>query len=159
MELRKLSVWLRAIVVCAAACGLVICAVIVPELGQAIVHDYPEFHGWYAPWLAFAWLFALPLFVALTLVWKLAASIASDRPFTSKNARLLKLISRLAAGDAAFFLVGNVALWLMGMNHPGVVLLSLVVVCAGLFLALAAAALSRLVGRAAELQEQSDLTI
>ncbi|MGN0075452.1 MAG: DUF2975 domain-containing protein, partial [Parafannyhessea sp.] len=118
MELRKLSVWLRAIVACAAACGLVICAVVVPQVGQAIVHDYPEFQGWYAPWLAFAWLFALPLFAALALVWKLAASITSDRPFTSSNARLLKAISRLAAGDATFFLVGNAALWLMGMNDP-----------------------------------------
>ncbi|MCH4083837.1 MAG: DUF2975 domain-containing protein [Olsenella sp.] len=159
MELRKLSVWLRAMAACAAACGIAICAVVVPQVGQAIVYDYPEFQGWYIPWLSFTWLFALPLFAALALVWKLAASLAADKPFTSSNARLLKAISRLAAGDAAFFLVGNVALWLTGMNHPGVVLLSLVVVCAGLFLALAAAALSRLVGRAAELQEQSDLTI
>ena len=45
------------------------------------------------------------------------------------------------------------------MSHPGVTLLSLLVVFVGIAAAVAAAALSRLVKKAAALQEQSDLTI
>ena len=76
-----------------------------------------------------------------------------------ENAKLLALISRLAAGDAVFFFVGNVALWLLDMSHPGVVLLSLLVVFAGVAVSVAAACLSHLVRKAAVLQEQSDYTI
>ena len=47
----------------------------------------------------------------------------------------------------------------LGMNHPGVVLLSLVAVFAGVAVAIAAAALSHLVAKAADLQAESDLTI
>ena len=63
------------------------------------------------------------------------------------------------AGDAAFFFVGNVVFLFLNMNHPGIVLLSLVPVFAGACIAIAAAALSHLVRKAAALQEQSDLTI
>jgi hypothetical protein len=45
------------------------------------------------------------------------------------------------------------------MSHPGVTLLSLLIVFAGIAIAVAAAALSHLVHKAAALQEQSDLTI
>ena len=45
------------------------------------------------------------------------------------------------------------------MSHPGVALFSLIVVFAGVAVAVAAAALSYLVKKAAVLQEQSDLTI
>ena len=49
--------------------------------------------------------------------------------------------------------------WNMNMNHPGIVLLAMVVVFAGIAVTVAAASLSHLVSRAADLQEQSDLTI
>ena len=45
------------------------------------------------------------------------------------------------------------------MSHPGVALASLLGVFAGVAVAIAAAALSHLVRKAAELQEQSDYTI
>ena len=47
----------------------------------------------------------------------------------------------------------------LNMNHPGIVIMSLLIVFAGTAIAVAAAALSRLVKKAAALQEQSDLTI
>ena len=45
------------------------------------------------------------------------------------------------------------------MSHSGVALFSLLIVFAGVAVAVAAAALSHLVQKAAVLQEQSDLTI
>ena len=45
------------------------------------------------------------------------------------------------------------------MSHPGVAIASLAVVFVGVAVAVGAAALSHLVGKAALLQEQSDLTI
>ena len=85
--------------------------------------------------------------------------IGRDRSFTEENARSLKWVAWLAAGDACFFFAGNVLLLLLNMSHAGVFLLSLLVVFTGAAIAVAAAALSHLVGKAAALQEQSDLTI
>ncbi|MFR8207704.1 DUF2975 domain-containing protein [Hominenteromicrobium sp.] len=80
-------------------------------------------------------------------------------PLQKKNASLLKSISILSALDAGFFFVGNIVLLLLNMSHPGVVLASFVVVFVGVAVAVASAALSHLVKKAAALQEQSDWTI
>ena len=45
------------------------------------------------------------------------------------------------------------------MNHPGVILYSLIVVFAGVAVSVASAALSHLVLKAALLQEESDLMV
>ena len=58
-----------------------------------------------------------------------------------------------------FFVLGNILYLFLGMNHPGIVLASLVVVFIGVTVAVASAALSHLVKKAAALQEQSDWTI
>ena len=65
----------------------------------------------------------------------------------------------MAAGDSAFFFVGNVILLFCNINHPGIILISMIVVFAGIAITIAAACLSHLVRKAATLQEQSDLTI
>ena len=159
MKQKKLSSWLKLVIAGMAACGLLVCFVMLPEIGRTIVSGAPEFAGWYRPWLAFLWLTAIPCFAALVFGWKIAGNIGADQSFSRENARLLKWIAWMAAGDAAFFFVGNLIMLLLNMNHPGVALASLLVVFAGAAVAVAAGCLSHLVGKAAALQEQSDLTI
>ena len=53
----------------------------------------------------------------------------------------------------------NVLFWLIGMNHPGILLLCFVVTLIGIGFSVAAAALSHLIRKAADLQDQSDWTI
>ena len=65
----------------------------------------------------------------------------------------------LAAGDSIFFFVMNIIYMFLGMNHPGIVLASLIVTFIGVAVTVAAAALSHLVIKASKLQEDSDLTI
>ena len=91
--------------------------------------------------------------------WKIAGNIGNDKSFSAENAKLLKYISLAAAGDSAFFLLGNAVLLLLNMSHPGVVLASLLIVIIGVCIAVASACLSHLVGKAAALQEEADLTI
>lgn len=159
MDQKSLSKWLKWIILGIAVCGLIFYCRILPELGHSIIARYPEFSGWYWPWLAFFWLTAVPCCAVLALGWKIAVSVGEDRSFTADNARRLARIAWLAAGDTAFFLAGNILFLLLGMNHPGVVLGLLLVAFAGVAVAVAAACLSHLVGKAASLQEQSDLTI
>ena len=159
MNQKKFSSWLKCILAVAALCGLILEAAVLPAYGTHLRDLYPEFSNRFLPWLIFLWISGIPCFAALVLAWKIAGNIGADRSFSTDSARLLQWISRLAAGDAAFFFLGNVLLLLMDLSHPGVVLASLAVVFVGIAIAVGTAALSYLVQKAAALQEQSDLTI
>ncbi len=159
MEQRAFARWLKVILIGVGLCGLAACALAAPMYGLSLTAQYPEFSNRFWPWLVFLWLTALPCFAALWLGWRIADNIGHDRSFCVENAAALKKITRLAAGDSLFFFLGNVALLLLNLSHPGVVLMSLAAVFAGVAAAVAAAALSHLAYRAADLQQQSDLTI
>ncbi len=159
MKQDTLSRWLKGILVGVGVCGLIVYGAVVPMLAEAMIDRYPEFSGCRLPWLILIWATAIPCYTALILAWKIAGNIGADRSFSVENGKLLKWISILAAGDAAFFFAGNFIYLLLGMNHPGILLLSLLVEFLGVAISVAAAALSHLVMKAAELQDQSDLTI
>ena len=159
MNQKKLAAWLKGIIIGIGLCGLVVYFAILPNFGESLHESYPEFAGWHWPWMIFLWCTALPCIAALILGWGVAGRIGKDRSFCMENARALRAIAFLAAGDAAFFFLGNVVFLFLNMSHPGVVLASLLGVFAGVAVAIAAAALSHLVRKAAELQEQSDFTI
>ena len=159
MEQKKLAGWLKLIVIGIAVCAVYIYAVIIAGYGQMIVAQAPEFGYCYLPWLIFISITAVPIFIALFFAWKIFANIGDDHSFCEVNAKYLKWISWLAGGDAAYFFLGNIILTFLNMNHPGVILYSLIVVFAGVAVSVVSAALSHLVLKAALLQEESDLTV
>ena len=159
MEQKHLSNWLKLILIGVAICGLVVYAFVVPMYGLCLRSMYPEFTNRFWPWVIFIWVSGVPCFTVLIYAWKIASNIGNDQSFTDQNAALLKNISVLSALDAAFFFVGNIVLLFLNMSHPGIVIASLVIVFVGVAVAVASAALSHLVKKAAVLQEQSDWTI
>lgn len=159
MEQKTLAQWLKVILVGIGLCGFIVYAAVVPAMADYIQEGYPEFSSAVPPWKVFVWCSGIPCFAVLFHAWKIASNIGADRSFIDENAKRLKWISGLAAGDALFFFLGNILLLFLNMNHPGIVLVSFVVVFIGVAVAVAAAALSHLVTKAAALQEQSDLTI
>ena len=159
MEQKSLSIWLKIILVGVGVCGLLVYFVVVPSCGNTLLYSYPEYAYRYWPWLIFIWVTALPFYAALFLGWKIAVNIGLDRSFSRDNARYLKWIAWLAALDAIYFFIGNFVMLFSDKSHPGVMLLSLLVVFAGVAVAAVAGALSHLVQKAAVLQEQNDLTI
>ena len=159
MEQKTLSRWLKVVLVGVGLCGLVVYGAILPLYGQSILAANPDMANRYWPWLIFLWATGVPCYAALVIGWRIAVNIGRDRSFSEDNARYLKRIALLAAGDTVFFFAGNVVLLFANMSHPGVVLFSLLIVFAGVAVSVAAAALSHLVLKAAQLQEQSDLTI
>lgn len=159
MEQKVLATWLKIILVGVGICGLVVYFVVFPSYGESLVSDYPEFSNRFWPWLIFLWISGIPCYAVLVFGWKIAANIGRDQSFSNANAKYLKWIAWLAAGDGVFFFVGNIVLLFTNMSHPGIALFSLLVVFAGVAVAVASAVLSHLVQKAAVLQEQSDLTI
>ena len=159
MEQKGLATWLKIILVGVGICGLVVYFVVFPSYGESLVSDYPEFSNRFWPWLIFLWISGIPCYAVLVFGWKIAANIGRDQSFSNANAKYLKWTAWLSAGDGVFFFVGNMVLLFTNMSHPGIALFSLLVVFAGVAVAVASAVLSHLVQKAAVLQEQSDLTI
>ncbi|MBR4059961.1 MAG: DUF2975 domain-containing protein [Lachnospiraceae bacterium] len=160
MKQNALSKWLKFIIIGVGSCGLIVYGMVIPMFGQIFAtYLNGEFDYCYWPWLGFIWATGIPCYLVLMFAWKIACNIGEDRSFTAANAKYLKWISILAAADAAFFFTGNIIYLFLNMSHPGIVLFSLLVVFAGVAVAIAAAALSHLVLKAEVLQEQSDWTI
>ena len=159
MNQHRLSTWLKGIVIGIGICGLIVYFAVLPVVGNSTRESFPEFAAWYWPWMIFLWGTALPCYAALALGWRIATNIGEDRSFSGENAASLLRIAWLAAGDTIFFFAGNIVLLFLGMSHPGVLLLSLIICFAGVAVTVAAVCLAHLVHKAAALQEQSDLTI
>ena len=159
MQKKSLSNWLKVIIIGMGMIGLLFYGLVVPELGNDLVSHYPEYINGCYLWLGLVWLTAIPCYIALYLAWKISSNIGKDNSFCKENANSMKIISMLALGDSIFFFVGNIIYLIIGFNHPSVVLAALVVVFIGISISVAAAVLSHLIIKAANLKEENDLTI
>lgn len=159
MTQKSLSKWMKFIVIMLGICGVVIFAIVVPVIGLTLVESYPEFSYCFAPWLIFISLMAVPCYAVLVIAWKVATSIAIDNYFTEINSKRLKSVSILSLATSAYLFAGSTIFLLLNMSHFTVFAVSLLVVFVGVAISVASAVLSYLVGKAADLQEQSDLTI
>lgn len=164
MNQKSLAKWLGFVLAGAAVCAAALYFYVVPVLGASLVPQYDETLkpmqcAPYVVWLIVIWMTAVPVFMAFVYAARIVRNIGADRSFTDENAKYLKRISILAALDSGFFFAANIVLIFLSMNHPGVLLGSLVIVFIGVCVTVAAAALSHLVHKAAVLQDDSDLTI
>ena len=150
---------LKLLIAAAVLCGTLVYVWVLPSLGNSIRIAVPSHSGCYYPWLIFLWLTAIPCYGAALSAWKIVRNIGQDHPFTFENARLLKRISLFALADAVFLLAGNILFLFLNMNHPSVLLCSLGISIIGGVVWIICSGLSLLTQRAAQLQEQSDLTI
>lgn len=159
MEQNSLSRWLKGIIIGVGICGLIGYLSVVPGYGKSLIGRYPEFSSWYMPWMIVILVTAVPIYIALFYAWRIADNIGKDNSFSYVNADALRWIARLAVADVVYFFAANIVMMFLGMNHPGVLLLSFVVDFAGVAAAVCFAALSHLVLKAAKIKEENDLTI
>ncbi len=159
MKQKALSDWLKIAIVMLAAFGLVIYGIVLPSYGLSLASSVPEFAHCFWPWMTLFLLTAVPCYTSLVIGWLIAHSIGQNRSFTEINAKRMKWISNLAFGDVILFFSGNVMLMFLNMNPPGVFLLSLLPDMVGVAVAVCAAALSHLIFKSAQLQEDTELTI
>lgn len=159
MKQKSLAKWLKFIIVLVGICGLVFYGGIIPFLGIGISDVYPEYSYCFLPWLIFLLVTAVPCYIALGLAWKISSNIGKDKSFTSNNAKSLKHISVLAVINSVYFFIGNVVFFILNMNPIQVLGISIILIFFGIAIAVASAVLSYLVNKAAELQNQYDLTV
>ena len=159
MEQRKMVKWLKFLVIFVAICGLILCAVVIPVVGRELSGMSPELGRYFKPWVTFVWVLAIPCFAALIHAWMIFNNIEKDKAFSMENAKHMEKISYLAGADTIALISGNIVLLILNINHPSVFLVFLMIGIIGIGISVAAAVLSHLIQKAANLQDENDLTI
>lgn len=159
MSQKSLNKWLKGIITGMGICGAIIYLYLIPVWGRDIAEANPEFLYCYIPWIVVILVTAIPCYWGLYFGWRISSEIGKDNSFSMENARYLRNISMLAALDSVYFFLANLVLMILNMNHPGIFLLSLFVVFAGIAVTVATAGLSHLVRKAADLKAENELTI
>jgi len=159
MTSRNLGNLIRISVIAVAISGLFLCFYVIPIWGRSIISANPEFTHWFLPWLIFTWVVALPCFAVLIYIWKVSGAVIQETVFTDITAKWVRMGAILLMADAALVFLGNVVLFMLNMNHPGLVLVCILGDIFVVALALLAAVLSRYITKAAVLQEESEGTL
>ena len=156
MNQASLAKWIKWIVLGVGICGLIVYFMIIPFLGNTLVQQAIEYQYCYWPWLILIWLTAIPCYLILFYVWKIANEVNNDNSFSIVNATYLKKIMMLSLGDITCFFIANVVFLFLNMNHPGIFILALFFCFAGIVIAVIAAVLSHLVENAALIKAEND---
>jgi len=156
---KTLRILVRAAVIIVAICGAAACFYFLPLIGMDLAYTFPEYAHGFFPWLIFLWIAAAPCFAFLVLIWKLSSVIKRDLIFTHKSARIVKIFAMILFCDVIFFVTGNIIFLLLNLNHPFILLLSVIIAIFGLALSVLVSILSRYLTKAAVLQEEVDSTI
>lgn len=156
MDQKALSRRLKIIIIGVAVCSLIFYCALLPYL----CHELLNAKGIsFVIEMIYACVSGIPCFIAMFFAYKISSNIGNNLSFTKENADLLTKISNLAAIDTIYVFIGALLLIFLVSAEPMVIILSFVVIFGGLAVSVAAAALSHLVLKAADLQDQSDLTI
>ena len=145
MKQKELANILKVMIIGVAICGGCVYGLVIPPLGIGMMMA--------------TLLTLVPCYVALIYSWKIMSHIANDASFTMENAKLLGKISSLARIDSVFLLAWSVLFFTLKIMDLHILVISLLIVFLGIVVAAIFAALSHLVLRAADLQDQYDLTI
>lgn len=159
MTQKTLSIWLKVAVIVLSFIGLAAYALILPSYAVSMKDQYPEFADRFVPWLLFLTLTAIPYYAALTFCFLLSVNIGRGQSFSLKSAKYLRWIMIDSAVASAYFFTGNLVLALMNMSHPGILIMSFLIVLLCFALSIGAAVLSHLVMKAAAIKDENDLTI
>lgn len=159
MKQKTVSMWMKGILLGLGLSGIVFYFFALPLIGHGATEMFPEYASVYWPWMIFIWLTGVPCFAFLPVGWSIASNIARGKAFSLQNAKLLSTVGFLAAGDAVFFLIGNVVFLFFNINHIGIVLGSVLVSFLAFSVAVAAMALSSLTRNASDIREENELTI
>lgn len=159
MDQKKLSQWLRVILLGVVICSIFVYFVMIPLWGLRFVERYPSSERSYLPWLIFIWCTAIPCYLSAFWGWRITGEIRRDNSFSHENSAYLRRIMLAMLSDAAFFFVGNIVMLVLGMSDFRVFFTAALVCFLVVAVATAAAALSHLVEKAARMREENESII
>ena len=102
---------------------------------------------------------AVPCLGAVGILAGVIHEIGQERAFTWKNACLMRGIAGMAFLECAYILAGVVGWCMVGLMHPGVLLMALMLILLGAGIGILAWSLAGLVKKASDIQQENDLTV
>lgn len=159
MKQRGFSLWLKAITLTCTILGLCLCFLLAPMLIENLTAAHAELEDMFYPGMVFVWITAVPFFAALAEVWLICGEIGRDNSFCIKNALRLRTLSGICALECILYLAGILLLLIKGASEPWLFLFFLFVIFICVSAAVGCAMLSHLVRKAADLRQDSELTI
>jgi len=163
LQLKKqktLSNWLKSVVIGMGVLGAIVYGLVLPMCWQNATVNHASLGGTtYWIRMVFLWITAIPCYIALVYAWKVFTEIGNNNSFSFVNAKYLKNVAILALVDTVYYLLGNLVLFFLNKNHPGVLLIAFLITFVGVAVVIVCAALSQLIQKAAEMKEENELTI
>ncbi len=159
MKQDGLARWIKFVIAGVGICGLIVYLVIMPRFGAYLVKQNTMLEKNVLPWLIMIWVSAIPCYAVLVLGWRVADNIRKDRTFSYDTAKYLKWVSYLAMADSVFVFITHVIFLLLDISAAVVMLVIIIVVFFGVSISVCAAAVSHLVIKAADIQEENELTV
>ena len=159
MKQKELSILIRIVLALGAVCTLFLAAVFVPELGKDIAWEFPNLARAYWPCLIFFWVTAAVVLAFLAVAWLIARDIGRDKSFTLINAKRLGVCSLLALTDTLMYIIAGIVLMSLNLLHISLFMLGVLICAVGAAVTVCCAALSHLTRKAADMQDENDLTV
>lgn len=159
MEQKRIATILKIFTLGVAGVGALFFLWYLPELVREMALMEPE-----AAWLRWPgtiglWMIGLLCYLALWEFWRICTRIGKDNSFCAANARSMKHIGILAFLCGLLMLGGSIFLLCINYLSAAVVLVVFFGLCAAGGIGVVCLALSVLIGNAAKLKEENELTI
>lgn len=144
---------MKLIIILMGICGIAFDAFLVP---LTIAEKYDGTVVELIQWI-YQCIVSAPCFWILSLAWKIGNDMARGRLFTFENANRIFKSSVALLVSVSAFLIGKVVFFLLGWNRE--LLIHSIIAVMGITFLIIFNALAHYIRRAAELQEESDLTV
>lgn len=156
---RMTTLLLRLVIYIVGLIVLGLCIFWLPYQANFFAETAPEFAHLKYPLLFGIYATAIPFFVALFQGLKLLRYIDKKQAFTDLSVVSLRNISYSAVAIGILYLVGIIFLVSQNAGHPGIVLISLVIIFAMIVIAVFAAVLQKLLKNVIDIKSENDMTV
>ena len=144
---------MKLIIILMGICGIAFDVFLVP---LTVAEKYDGTVEELIQWI-YQCIISVPCFWILCLAWKICNDMAKGRLFTFENANRIYKSSIALLVSVLVFLIGKVVFFLLGWNRE--LLIHSIIAVMGITFLIIFNALAHYIRRAAELQEESDLTV
>jgi len=153
------AVLLKTVLAVSALAILLVACWGVPQYMEHVTYVRPSLSPWVIPMIAYGCLIAIPVLLAIGLLWRVFGTIPENGAFSMANARRFRIIAWLAAGDLALVLALAAFLLISGVIPAFILLCLIAAVYIGAVAVIVFLVLGALVRNAAQLKQDSELTI
>lgn len=158
---RVTTIFLKIAVVFIGIPVLAICIFLVPDIAEFAAELYPEIS--FIKYLVYLDLYAtaIPFYFAIYQTLKLLGYIDKNKAFSDLSVKSLKNIKFSAIAYGVIYMLGLPLFYLIAERDdaPGVILVGLALIFAGMVVAVFAAVLQKLLKEAIDYKSDHDLTI